>query len=110
MAGRRKTGPRKWAGGSWRFQAFHVQNGVGHPPIQLDSAQYEGPTEFDELVVGNWFHLEQMDDRDWWMRVGPLAINVRVYADGRHDVIVEHEDTAEYALLARYKRGVRIDD
>ena len=102
--------PRPWAGGSWRCQAFHVRpDGMQDPPIRLDSKQYDGPTEFDELVVGSWFHLEGMNTRDWWMQVGPLAINIKVYADGRHDVIVEDESEENgYALLAQYERGKRV--
>lgn len=33
---------------------------------------------FDELVIDNWFHLEQMSDRSWWLRIGDADINVTV--------------------------------
>lgn len=40
-------------------------------------------TEFDELVIGRWIHLEQMDTRRWWINVGGVTINVRADRDGR---------------------------
>lgn len=39
-------------------------------------------TEFDELVVGRWIHLEQMSGKVWWMNVGGVTINVTVDKDG----------------------------
>lgn len=47
------------------------------PPTVLDF-----PSEFDELVIDEWFHLEQMDRNSWWMRVGDVDIWVRV-ANGK---------------------------
>ena len=40
-------------------------------------------TEFDELVVGRWFHVEAMDATVWWMDVGGVVLNVTVDRDGR---------------------------
>ena len=45
---------------------------------------------FDELVIDEWFHLEQMDDDLWWMRVGDHVLHVRVGRDGRART-VSHE-------------------
>jgi hypothetical protein len=39
------------------------------------SAQNEGI--FDELVVDDWLHLEQMDDTRWWMRLADVRIESR---------------------------------
>ena len=39
--------------------------------------------EFDELVVGRWIHVEQMDATVWWMNVGGVTVNVTVDRDGR---------------------------
>lgn len=53
---------------------------------------------FDELVVGNWLHVEVMDRDHVWMRVGPLMVNVttkrgavkvRIERDGDGEVVVE---------------------
>lgn len=52
--------------------------------IQRGYATYqtiEG-TEFDELVVGKWLHVEQMDTGLWWMNVGGVTIHVKADRDG----------------------------
>lgn len=40
-------------------------------------------TEFDELVVGRWLHVEQMDTGFWWMDVGGVTLQVSVDREGR---------------------------
>jgi hypothetical protein len=40
-------------------------------------------TEFDELVVGKWLHVEQMNTGVWWMNVGGVTLTVKVDRDGR---------------------------
>lgn len=47
-----------------------------------------GGAEFDELVVGGWFHLERMDDRTWWMCVSGVHIWVRIPARGEPVVTI----------------------
>jgi hypothetical protein len=37
---------------------------------------------FDELVIDDWFHLEQMSERHWWMNVGDWHIDVSIPAKG----------------------------
>lgn len=45
---------------------------------------------FDELVIDDWLHLEQMDTNSWWMRVGDACVNVTVRKGGKVvDVSVE---------------------
>ena len=39
--------------------------------------------EFDELVVSQWLHVEQMDTGTWWMAVGGVVLWVTVDRDGR---------------------------
>lgn len=39
-------------------------------------------TEFDELVVGRWLHVEAQDETHWWMNVGSVTINVKADRDG----------------------------
>lgn len=110
MTSKKPKMPEEWAGGSWRFQAWHVQSdGMQDPPIRLDSAEIDGPTEFDELVVGNWFHMEQMDDCRWVVGIGPIGVYVEVHADGKHDVYVE-DRTGDQDIILEYKRGVKVDD
>jgi hypothetical protein len=40
-------------------------------------------TEFDELVIGRWIHLEQMNIGQWWINIGGVTINVTADRDGR---------------------------
>lgn len=49
---------------------------TAEPPTDLTGAA------FDELVVGHWFHMERMDNRVWWMRIGEAHINVTLDKDG----------------------------
>lgn len=54
------------------------------PPLAGDAEAYtvlEG-TEFDELVIGRWIHLEQTDAGRWWMSIGGVVINVTADRDG----------------------------
>ena len=44
---------------------------------------------FDELVVDHWLHLEKMDDRTWWMRLGDARLSVFVAEDGSVRVDVQ---------------------
>lgn len=39
--------------------------------------------EFDELVVGSWLHVEQMDGGTWWMNIGGVTVHVTADRDGR---------------------------
>lgn len=43
---------------------------------------------FDELGIDDWLHLEQMDERLWWIRVGDAEILVRVEDNGSATVDV----------------------
>jgi hypothetical protein len=40
-------------------------------------------TEFDELVIGNWIHLEQMSTGTWWMNIAGVTVWVKADRDGR---------------------------
>jgi hypothetical protein len=70
-------------------------------------------TEFDELVVGQWLHVEQMDTGFWWMNIGGVTVHVRADRDGRPKHVMVHgpEDYAspvdgcEYELCWREDRA-----
>jgi hypothetical protein len=47
-------------GARWRLLA-HRANG---------SLEIENDGQFDELVVDDWLHIEQMEPAVWWLRVG----------------------------------------
>ena len=40
-------------------------------------------TDFDELVVGSWIHIEQMDTGRWWMNIGGVTVWVTADRDGK---------------------------
>jgi hypothetical protein len=65
-------------GSSWRVLA-HAPSGK----IQLEDQGI-----FDELVVDDWFHIEQMDDREWVLRLGDARIHVTIAEDGSAEVDV----------------------
>lgn len=79
-------------GSRWRTLA-HTDDGA---PI-ADSSDRHPPSVFDELVVSDWFHLEQMDVNAWWMSIGKadggnVTINVIVGDDGLvADVLLEND-------------------
>lgn len=75
---------RKRPGYCWRILAWDESD----PDVGTVEQEYDGTesVRFDELVIDDWFHLEQMDERIWWMCVGDLHINIRIRPDGRREV------------------------
>lgn len=61
-------------------------------------------TEFDELVIGRWIHLEQMDATRWWINVGGVTVWVVADRDGRprHVSVFGPEQYAEPAPGCTY--------
>jgi hypothetical protein len=55
------------------------------------NGQFEARNEgiFDELVVDDWLHIEQMSERAWWMRVGDACVWATVGPDGVTSVNIE---------------------
>jgi len=77
-------------GFTWRILAHnHPTSGYEGPALDLRFRPSDR-VEFDELVIGEWFHIEQMSDRSWWFRAGERNFNVRIPAHG--DVIVEEAE------------------
>lgn len=85
----RKVGP----GRPWRIlvhnrvggAARHVQS---EPPRHLNDAATSTTTtlpdtDFDELVIAKWAHIEQMDSKSWWMNIGGVTLWVNVDRSGR---------------------------
>ncbi|MFO0684398.1 MAG: hypothetical protein U0234_20260 [Sandaracinus sp.] len=62
----------------WRVQCYDGEESIALPVRGA----------FDELVVGGWLHIEWMDDRAWWMRLGDMRVWITVNApdDVRVDV------------------------
>ncbi len=86
-----------WPGFNWRILAHELTRPRGaYTGEQIDIRSSEGrlPLLFDELVIDDWLHVEQMNDRDWWIGVGnqdgdEWAINVTIDRDGKASVLVE---------------------
>lgn len=49
----------------------------------------ENRGEFDELVLDDWLHVEQMDRGVWWLQLGGASFNVSVARDGRVTVMLQ---------------------
>lgn len=66
-------------GSCWSLQAVrsHSTFNVGNEGV------------FDELVVDDWLHIEQMDECCWWMRIGDADLTVHIEDDGRPRVNIQ---------------------
>jgi hypothetical protein len=51
--------------------------------------------DFDELVLDEWLHLERMNAREWWMRLGDVYVWVTVGRDGKAKVNVRRGEYHE---------------
>lgn len=67
------------SGTRWRLLAHE-----GGQAVELENRGV-----FDELVLDDWLHVEQMDSDRWWLRVGDARINVRVVSGARVEVDIE---------------------
>lgn len=64
---------------------------LGDYPTQDDeTVTVLAGTEFDELVVGRWIHVEQMGTGYWWMNIGGVTVHVRADRDGRPKHVMVH--------------------
>lgn len=82
-----------YTGGEW-----DVRSGVRwRTPVPGDERRVilDGNWEFDELVIDDWFHIEQMNERQWWLGVGNgddyWHVNVTIDGRGRASVSVEKQ-------------------
>lgn len=56
-------------------------------------------SEFDELVVGRWCHIEQMDHNTWWMNVGGVVLWVKADRRGRPKSVSVHGPGTDAELV-----------
>ena len=88
---------RRTAGSRWRvlvhdakgrtltharhFSSFHMASA----DRESDYATYQEfpDTEFDEVVIGRWCHIEAMDHDTWWMNIAGVTIWVTADRDGK---------------------------
>jgi hypothetical protein len=81
----------EWVGKQPDGTRYGISHGVEPGPDHHPSAESKwymhhelpGNTEFDELVVGQWLHVEQQDATRWWMNIGGVTIWVTADRDGR---------------------------
>lgn len=71
MTRERKNKPR--IGSIWRTSA----DPKGYRGERM-RAESNGSHVFDELVIDDWLHLEQLNHDTWWLRVGDMIIDVRI--------------------------------
>lgn len=65
--------------GGWRLVEREGGNKIEHV----------GTAVFDELVVGGWLHIEQLEVGVCWMRVGDARLTVSLEPDGGATVDVQ---------------------
>ena len=71
----------------------------------------ENDGQFDELVLEDILHLEQMGTRFWWMRLGDAGIYIRVPVKGKPQISIGFGDQAypgnetDWTLHGRPKAG-----
>lgn len=94
-----KYGPHPHQPGTqWRTQIYEPDTRDPFSrPIRDDSDNHPPGTVFDELVIDAWFHLEQMNERDWWIGIDrgdgtQVTINVRVGDHGEARTVTVEED------------------
>ena len=76
-------------GRKWRTKVDVVDGVNDGEVISAHSTDTASPTEFDELAIDDWFHLERMDERFWWARIGDAYLMIAVHPDGRAAVTIE---------------------
>lgn len=70
--------------GAYTGESFDARS--GWPLSKFEIAEkhqvlLDGDWEFDELVIDDWLHLEQMSDREWWMGLGKGTSYHRVWIE-----------------------------
>lgn len=94
-----------WPGLRWRLFVHRrtepLRKGYTDRSYTLRSDVFEGEWELDELVIDHWFHIEQMNTRDWWIGLGAYEdgsdywrINVHIDGKKRVRVSMEQEKAA----------------
>lgn len=62
--------------------------------ISLDSNYFEEldyETYFDELVIDKWFHLEQLNEKSYWVRINELNIFVDFKDDENPEITIRND-------------------
>lgn len=94
--------PLRRAGSRWRLLVHEWQGrrqgereggyGISHTVQPGPESRPDGEwnrthvlpvTEFDELVVGSWLHVEQTDSLRWYIDIGGVRVHINADRDGR---------------------------
>lgn len=77
MSGRNPSVP-------WTIRSEERKNTTSHGPKFSDTIRLEGISthDFDEFYIAQWFGMERMDHRDWWIRIGDHVFNAHIAPDG----------------------------
>jgi hypothetical protein len=96
-------------GSQWRV-LLHTLTDEGEcgSPIDIRSSQGSQPTEFDEVVIDEWLHLEQLDSRMWSLRLGPLLITTTVGERGQAREVYVEDDQGDSWQFRRDRAGALI--
>lgn len=79
-----KNGRPKMPGTDWRVLAHRRADGA-----RLDfSIKPKHKIVFDELAT-DFMHIEQMNDRQWWCRIGDARLVIDIPKKGQPQVLVE---------------------
>lgn len=90
----RKASRLRRSGSPWTMRV-HTWSGdvqtpshtISNRAVPHDAEHHRGhlfpQAEFDELVVGRWLHVEQMDNSTWWMNIGGVTVHVSADREGR---------------------------
>jgi hypothetical protein len=65
-----------------------VLRAAGTNGDRFQASSDTAPIDFDEFYVGDWFGMERMDTREWWMRIGIVNLYAHIAADGTVRVTV----------------------
>jgi hypothetical protein len=66
-------------GTRWRLQAAS----------NTTTIEVENQGTLDEFVLDDWLHVEHMDGKQWWLRVGDIRLWVSIDEAGNTQVDVE---------------------
>ena len=57
--------------------------------VNGETQHLENKGLLDELVLGDWLHLEKMDQGQWWLRLGDADVAITLEAGGKVRVDVK---------------------
>ena len=76
----------------------------------MDKVALENDGCFDELVIDDWFHLEQTSTRRYWIGVGDAHINIYIPTKGPVAVHVLRGETGSPLCGTTTTHGQRFEE